>query len=106
MRILKNHFAELKNSGEIAFHLFFEFLDLQMSELVFGVVEDFLRQHFEDVEIILADIHVGFGGGADLVDEVGPGGVPLVLDYLDEDAVALREDVVQGPREILLGRVF
>ena len=56
-----------------------------MCELVFRVIKYFLRQHFEDVKILLADVLVG--RGTDLVDEVS---IPLVLDYLDEDAVALR----------------
>ena len=76
-----------------------------MCQLAFRVIKYFLGQHFEDVKIILADVHVGFGRGTDLVDEVSPGSIPLVLDYLDEDAVALRQDVMQGPGEVLLSRV-
>jgi hypothetical protein len=47
------------------------------------VVEDFLREHFEYAEVVLADVHVFDGGGADVVDEGAPSGVPLVFYYLD-----------------------
>ena len=82
-------------------HLFFEFFDLMLCELTFGMVEDFLWKHFEYAEIILADIHVFHRAGADVVDEWSPGAVPFVLNDLDEDAIAFWEDVLHGSLKVL-----
>jgi hypothetical protein len=70
------------------------------------MVEDFLTKHLKDVKIVLADVHVFSRRGADVVDEVGPGGIPLVLDNLNEDAVAFRQDVLQRFRQRLGSRVL
>lgn len=40
-----------------------------MGQLVFGMVENLLRKHFEDVKVVFADIHVLGGGLADVVNE-------------------------------------
>lgn len=62
----------------------FELIDLLLGHLVARVVENFFGEHFEDVEVVFADVHVLDGGGADVVDEAAPGGVPFVLYDLHE----------------------
>lgn len=79
-------------------HLLFELVDLALRHLVLGVVEDFLTEHLQNIEIVLADVHILGGGCADVVDEGAPGTIPFVLHYLDEDGVKLGEDVVHGLR--------
>ena len=87
MGILEDCFAEVEDGGEVVVHLVLQLDNLLVRQLVFGVVEDFFGEHFEDVEVVFADVHVLHGGRADLVDEVGPGSVPLVLDNLDQYAI-------------------
>ena len=40
MGIFQDHVAEIEDGGKIVAHLSFEFLDLLMGELIFGVVKD------------------------------------------------------------------
>jgi len=99
VHILKYQFAQVEDGGEILVHLCLEVCDLVLSELTLRVVKDFFGEHLENAEIVLADVHVVHGGVADVVDEGSPGGIPLVLDDLDEDAVAFGEDVLHRPLE-------
>ena len=92
--IFKDDLTEFEDGGEILVHLLFEFIDLCLRHLVFGVVKDFLAEHLQNIEVILADVHIFGGGGTDVVDEGAPGGIPLVFDDLDEDGVKLGQDVV------------
>lgn len=61
MQILQYQLTQLKNSRKIRVHLFLEFLDLHLRHLILGVIEYFLTEHFEDIEVVLADVHI-FGG--------------------------------------------
>lgn len=56
--IAEDELTELKDSGKIRIHLILEFHDLMLCHLIFGMVKDFLTQHLQNVEIILADVHV------------------------------------------------
>ena len=61
-----------------------------MSELVFRMIKDFLRQHFENIEVILADVHIFGGGTTNIIDEMFPSSIPLIFNYLNENAIAFR----------------
>lgn len=74
-----------------------------MGQLVFGMVENLLRKHFEDVKVVFADIHVLGGGLADVVNEGAPSGIPFVLDDLDQNTIAFGEDVLKSLGEVLNG---
>lgn len=89
MQILQYQLAQFEDSGEIRIHLFLKFLDLLLRHLILGVIEDFLAEHLEYVEVILADVHIFGGGVADVVDKGGPGGVPLIFYNLHQDRVTL-----------------
>jgi hypothetical protein len=70
------------------------------------MVEYFLGEHFEYVEVVFADVHVVEGGLADVLDEGAPSSVPLVLHDLDEDRVALRQDRLQRAGQVVDCRVL
>jgi len=101
MRVLEHCFAKLKDGGEVLVHLSLELLDLQVGELTFGVVENLLREHFQDTEAVLADVDVVGRNGANIFNEGGPGVVPLILHNLYEDAVALGQDVLHSLLQIV-----
>lgn len=50
--------AELEDESEVGVHLCFELFDLLVRELIFAVVKDFLGEHFEDGEVVFADVHI------------------------------------------------
>ena len=81
MSIFQDHVAEIEDGGKIVAHLSFEFLDLLMGELIFGVVKDLFWQHFEYEKVVLADVHIFGGGAANLADEISPGCIPFVFNY-------------------------
>lgn len=70
--VIEDKVAEFVDGGEIFDHLFLEGDDLLLGHLIFGKIEDFLREHFEDGEIIFADVHVFFGGFANVINKGGP----------------------------------
>lgn len=94
MQILQYQLTQLKNSRKIRIHLLLQLLNLQLRHLILRVIEYFLTEHFEDIKVVLADVHIFGGGLADVVDKGGPGVVPLIFYYLHEDGVTLRQDVV------------
>lgn len=65
------------------------------------MIEDLLTEHLQDIEVILADVHILGGGLADVVYEGSPAAVPLVFDDLNEHGVALGEDVVHRLGELV-----
>lgn len=83
MCILKYPLTQLENGSEILVHLSFEFFNLVLCELTFGVVKDFLRKHFQNTEIILADIQIAHRATTDVTDKIFPSCVPFVFDDLD-----------------------
>jgi hypothetical protein len=58
MHIFEDQLAEFENGCEVLVHLGFELLNLELGHLVFGVVEDLLAQHLQDVEVIFTDVEV------------------------------------------------
>lgn len=98
MQIFEYELAKWKNGGKILVHLHFQFLDLMLGHLIFGMIKNFFTEHLQNIEIILADIHVLSGRLADIVDEGAPCGIPFVFDYLNEDRIEFGEDVVHGLR--------
>lgn len=71
-----------------------QLLNLNLSHLVFGVIEYFLAEHFQNIEVVFADVHVFQRCGTDIIDECPPSGVPLVFDNLNEGAIRLGENIV------------
>ena len=58
MRIFEDKLAQLKYSSELAIHLFLQLIDLLLCHLVFGIIEYFFTQNLQDLEIVLADVHI------------------------------------------------
>lgn len=69
MHILQYNFAKFKDSREICIHLLLKFSNLLLCHLIFRMIEYFLTEHFEYVEVIFADIHVFERGRTDVVNE-------------------------------------
>ena len=58
VRVLQDQFAQLEHRGEVLVHAALELCDLLLRELALGVVEDLLRQHLQNAQVVLADVHV------------------------------------------------
>lgn len=80
--------------------MFLEFSNLFLCHLIFRIVKYLLWEHFQNWEVILADIHIFEGSRANIVNKCGPCGIPFVFDNLNEDRIGFREDVMQSFRDI------
>jgi hypothetical protein len=65
------------------------------------VIEDFLAEHLEDGEVVLADVHIFGGGLADVVDKGPPAIVPLIFYNLDQDRITFGQNVVHRPAQVV-----
>lgn len=80
--------------------MFLEFSNLFLCHLIFRIVKYLLWEHFQNWEVILADIHIFEGSRANIVNKCGPCCIPFVFDNLNEDRIGFREDVMQSFRDI------
>ena len=86
--------AEVKETGKLVQHGGLEFSCLAEKESVFAEVEEFFREQLQNIEHVFAFVLGCVRDLADLLDEVRPGGRPLLLDDGDESAVELCKQVL------------
>ncbi len=95
MHVLKYQFAELKDRSKICIHLSLKFQNLMLCHLILWMIKYFLTQHLENVEIVLAYIHIFRRRFADIINEGSPTGVPFILHNLDQNWIALWQNIMQ-----------
>jgi len=86
--------AEVKETGKLVQHGGLEFSCLAEKESVFAEVEEFFGEQLQNIEHVFAFVLGCVRDLADLLDEVRPGGRPLLLDDRDESAVELCKQVL------------
>lgn len=58
MHIFQNELAQFENGCEVLVHLGLQLLNLELGHLVFGMVENLLAEHLQDVEVVFTDVEV------------------------------------------------